>query len=63
MLSMNHIIALRKTSESTVPGEIPKIVGVIEQRVTGVVVFVLIGCSIFATRILAVFIFKILNES
>ena len=54
VLSMNHVIALRKTSESTVPGEAPKLIGVIEQRVTGTVVFILIGCSIFLTRMLSV---------
>ncbi|RNA30529.1 Sodium-driven chloride bicarbonate [Brachionus plicatilis] len=53
VLSMNHVIALRKTSESTVPGEAPKLIGVMEQRVTGTVVFLLIGCSIFITEILS----------
>lgn len=53
VLSMNHIIALRKISATSVPGETPKLVGVVEQRVTGVVIFGLIGLSIFATKALA----------
>lgn len=53
VLSMNHVIALRKTSESSVPGEPVKMIGVIEQRVTGCVIFTLIGCSIFVTKYLS----------
>jgi hypothetical protein len=54
VLSMNHVIALRKTSQSAVPGEPPKFVGVLEQRVTGVVIFLLIGASIFFAKFLTV---------
>lgn len=60
VLSMNHVIALRKTSESTVPGAPPKFVGVIEQRVTGIVIFVLIGCSIFFSSFLTVSIYLLI---
>jgi sodium bicarbonate cotransporter 8 len=54
VLSMNHVIALRKTANSSVPGVQAKVVGVIEQRVTGFVVFILIGCSLFITDLLGV---------
>ncbi|CAF1065828.1 unnamed protein product, partial [Brachionus calyciflorus] len=37
VLSINNILSLRKESESSVPGEKPKFLGVIEQRLTGVV--------------------------
>lgn len=49
VLSMNHVIALRKLAPSNVPGEPPKLSGVIEQRVTGLIIFSLVGLSIFAT--------------
>jgi hypothetical protein len=49
---MNHVISLRKTANSPVPGEAAKMVGVVEQRVTGLLVFILIGCSLFITHFL-----------
>ena len=53
MLSINHVIALKQESETAAPGEKAKFLGVREQRVTGLVVFVFIGLSVFLTRFLA----------
>lgn len=52
VLSINHVISLKKESESAAPGEKPQFLGVVEQRVTGVTIFALIGCSIFMTKVL-----------
>jgi anion exchange protein len=52
VLSLNHVISLKKETESPAPGEKPQFLGVIEQRVTGIVIFALIGCSIFMTKFL-----------
>jgi hypothetical protein len=54
VLSMNHVIALRKMEHSPVPGVRAKVIGVIEQRVTAFFVFVLVGCSLFITDFLRV---------
>ena len=54
VLSINHVLSLKKETESAAPGEKPKFLGVIEQRLTNVVVFILIGCSIFLSNILRV---------
>jgi len=54
VLSINHVLSLKKESPSAAPGEKPKFLGVIEQRVTNVAVFVLIGCSIFLSNLLRV---------
>lgn len=53
VLSINHVIALKLESETAAPGEKPKFLGVREQRLTGFVVFVFIGLSVFLTRVLA----------
>ena len=50
--SINHVNSLQKESESAVPGEKPKFLGVREQRVTPLLVHVLIGVSIFMAPIL-----------
>ncbi len=54
VLSINHVLSLKKETESAAPGEKPKFLGVIEQRFTNVAVFVLIGCSIFLSNLLRV---------
>ena len=46
MLSITHVQSLRKQSEATAPGEQPKFLGLIEQRVTGFIVFAMIACAI-----------------
>lgn len=52
VLSINHVIALKLESETAAPGEKAKFLGVREQRVTGFVVFLLIGLSVFLTKFL-----------
>jgi hypothetical protein len=54
VLSINHVISLKKESESAAPGEKPKFLGVIEQRITGLLVFILIGSSVFLANLLRV---------
>lgn len=54
VLSINHVIALKLESETAAPGEKAKFLGVREQRVTGFVVFLLIGLSVFLTKFLGV---------
>jgi anion exchange protein len=54
VLSINHVLSLKKETESSAPGEKPRFLGVIEQRVTNTLVFVLIGCSIFLSNLLRV---------
>ena len=46
VLTISHINSLRKESETTAPGERPKFLGLIEQRLTGFVVFALIALVI-----------------
>ncbi|CAF2962810.1 unnamed protein product [Rotaria sp. Silwood2] len=53
VLSINHVIALKLESETAAPGEKPKFLGVREQRLTGFVVFLFIGLSVFLTKLLA----------
>nr|XP_039268617.1 sodium-driven chloride bicarbonate exchanger-like isoform X2 [Styela clava] len=53
VLSITHVNSLKMESESAAPGETPKFLGVREQRVTGIMIFVLIGLSVFMTPILA----------
>ncbi len=52
VLSINHVIALKLESETAAPGEKAKFLGVREQRVTGFVVFLFIGLSVFLTKFL-----------
>jgi hypothetical protein len=52
VLSINHVIALKLESETAAPGEKAKFLGVREQRVTGFVVFLCIGLSVFLTKFL-----------
>lgn len=52
VLSINNVRSLSKISKCAIPGEKPKFLGVREQRVTGLIVFILISLSIFMTPIL-----------
>ncbi|XP_071488060.1 electroneutral sodium bicarbonate exchanger 1-like [Diadema antillarum] len=52
VLSINHVDSLRVMSQTTIPGEPPKVEGCREQRVTGILVFVMIGVSSLLTTVL-----------
>ncbi|XP_061119816.1 electrogenic sodium bicarbonate cotransporter 4 [Conger conger] len=52
VISIAHIDSLKMESESSAPGEQPQFLGVREQRLTGTLVFVLTGVSIFLAPIL-----------
>ncbi|CAJ0919058.1 unnamed protein product, partial [Mesorhabditis belari] len=52
VLSINHINSLKVESESKAPGEVAQFIGVREQRVTGIVTFILIGLSVLMTKLL-----------
>ncbi|KAM7392155.1 hypothetical protein PAMP_022788 [Pampus punctatissimus] len=52
VISIAHIDSLKMESESSAPGEQPQFLGVREQRMTGILVFVLTGVSIFLAPIL-----------
>ncbi|KAJ8320799.1 hypothetical protein KUTeg_002386 [Tegillarca granosa] len=52
VLSINHVMSLKKESECTAPGERPKFLGVREQRVTGFTIFLMIGLSVLLTSVL-----------
>ncbi|KAB0360215.1 hypothetical protein FD754_004371 [Muntiacus muntjak] len=52
VLSITHVNSLKLESECSAPGEQPKFLGIREQRVTGLMIFVLMGCSVFMTTIL-----------
>ncbi|XP_015275484.1 PREDICTED: electrogenic sodium bicarbonate cotransporter 1 [Gekko japonicus] len=52
VISIAHIDSLKMETETSAPGEQPKFLGVREQRVTGVIVFVLTGISVFMAPIL-----------
>ncbi|XP_028272918.1 electrogenic sodium bicarbonate cotransporter 4 [Parambassis ranga] len=52
VISIAHIDSLKMESESSAPGEQPQFLGVREQRLTGVLVFVLTGLSIFLAPVL-----------
>ncbi len=54
VLSINHVIALKLESETAAPGEKAKFLGVREQRVTGFIVFLFIGLSVFLTKFLGI---------
>lgn len=54
VLSITHVNSLKLESECSAPGEQPKFLGIREQRVTGLMIFLLMGCSVFMTRILQV---------
>ncbi|KAM8885314.1 electrogenic sodium bicarbonate cotransporter 1-like isoform 4-T4 [Spinachia spinachia] len=52
VISIAHIDSLKMETETSAPGEQPKFLGVREQRLTGVVVFVLTGLSVLMAPIL-----------
>ncbi|XP_068024556.1 electroneutral sodium bicarbonate exchanger 1-like isoform X2 [Melanerpes formicivorus] len=52
VLSITHVNSLKVESAGSAPGEQPRFLGVREQRVTGLMVFVLMGCSVFLTSVL-----------
>nr|CAH8866900.1 unnamed protein product [Trichobilharzia regenti] len=53
VLSINHVLSLKKESETNAPGERPVYLGCREQRVTGVLIFLFIGLSVFMTPLLS----------
>uniref|UniRef100_A0A671XEW5 Anion exchange protein n=1 Tax=Sparus aurata TaxID=8175 RepID=A0A671XEW5_SPAAU len=52
VLSISHVNSLKLESGCSAPGEQPKFLGIREQRVTGFMIFVLMGCSVFMTSVL-----------
>ncbi|XP_056590176.1 sodium-driven chloride bicarbonate exchanger isoform X1 [Triplophysa dalaica] len=52
VLSISHVNSLKLESECSAPGEQPKFLGIREQRFTGLMIFVLMGCSVFMTSVL-----------
>ncbi|KAG8134279.1 putative Anion exchange protein, partial [Naja naja] len=52
VISIAHIDSLKMETETSAPGEQPKFLGVREQRVTGCIVFLLTGISVFMAPIL-----------
>lgn len=52
VISIAHIDSLKMETETSAPGEQPKFLGVREQRVTGIFVFVLTGLSVFMAPVL-----------
>ncbi|XP_063778340.1 sodium bicarbonate cotransporter 3 isoform X6 [Pseudophryne corroboree] len=52
VLSISHVNSLKLESECSAPGEQPKFLGIREQRVTGLLIFVLMGLSVFMTSVL-----------
>ncbi|KAM9609796.1 electroneutral sodium bicarbonate exchanger 1-like [Morphnus guianensis] len=55
VLSITHVNSLKVESDCSAPGEQPKFLGIREQRVTGLLIFVLMGCSVFFTSVLKFF--------
>lgn len=54
VLSISHVNSLKVESECSAPGEQPKFLGIREQRVTGLMIFILMGLSVFMTSVLKV---------
>ncbi|XP_036001222.1 sodium bicarbonate cotransporter 3 isoform X9 [Fundulus heteroclitus] len=52
VLSISHVNSLKVESGCSAPGEQPKFLGIREQRVTGFLIFTLMGCSVFMTSVL-----------
>lgn len=59
VLSITHVNSLKLESECSAPGEQPKFLGIREQRVTGLMIFILMGSSVFMTSILKVMNFTV----
>lgn len=53
VLSINHVNSLKLESECAAPGEKPQFLGVREQRVTHILIFVTIGLSVLLTPMLS----------
>ena len=49
VLSISHVNSLKLESECSAPGEQPRFLGIREQRFTGLLIFLLMGCSVFMT--------------
>jgi hypothetical protein len=54
VLSINHVNSLKLESECAAPGEKPQFLGVREQRVTHLLIFLTIGLSVLLTPLLSV---------
>lgn len=54
VLSITHVNSLKLESECSAPGEQPKFLGIREQRFTGLMIFTLMGSSVFMTSVLKV---------
>ncbi|XP_007937181.1 anion exchange protein 4 [Orycteropus afer afer] len=52
VISLAHMDSLRRESKACAPGESPRFLGIREQRLTGLVVFILTGVSIFLAPVL-----------
>ncbi|XP_030761351.1 sodium-driven chloride bicarbonate exchanger isoform X3 [Sitophilus oryzae] len=52
VLSINHVNSLKLESECAAPGEKPQFLGVREQRMTHILIFLTIGLSVFLTPML-----------
>ncbi|XP_066254063.1 electroneutral sodium bicarbonate exchanger 1 isoform X2 [Euwallacea similis] len=52
VLSINHVNSLKLESECAAPGEKPQFLGIREQRVTHILIFLTIGLSVFLTPML-----------
>ncbi|KPM04625.1 electroneutral sodium bicarbonate exchanger-like protein [Sarcoptes scabiei] len=52
VLAMTHVNSLKVESETSAPGEKAQFLGVLEQRVTNIMIFLLVGLSVFFTPIL-----------
>ncbi|XP_065099935.1 electrogenic sodium bicarbonate cotransporter 1 isoform X4 [Paramisgurnus dabryanus] len=52
VISIAHLDSLKMETETSAPGEQPKFLGVREQRVTGILVFILTGLSVFMAPVL-----------
>lgn len=70
VLSITHVNSLKLESECSAPGEQPKFLGIREQRFTGLMIFALMGSSVFMTSVLKVglmvlsrFIYLLTNAS
>ncbi|XP_028823059.1 electroneutral sodium bicarbonate exchanger 1 isoform X2 [Denticeps clupeoides] len=55
VLSISHVNSLKLESECAAPGEQPRFLGIREQRLTGLLIFFLMGCSVFMTGALQFF--------
>lgn len=53
VLSINHVNSLKVESETAAPGEKPQFLGVREQRVTHILIFLMIGSSVLLTPLLS----------